>query len=127
MRLHQEIEKGSVRRPQRQNPLPNAVFLKEENVWLRFPALLHFATLGRLFRRECPAVSASTGKEFGASKINQAACFHARSKPTASNRTQPECPAKHSPSEWWVRLPHASAKSFLYAVLTEEVDSNSEP
>jgi hypothetical protein len=26
----------------------------------------------------------------------------------------------------WVRLPHASAKSFLHAVLTEEVDSNSE-
>jgi hypothetical protein len=25
----------------------------------------------------------------------------------------------------WVRLPHASAKSFLYAVLTEGVDSNS--
>ena len=25
-----------------------------------------------------------------------------------------------------IRLPHASAKSFLYAVLTEDVDSNSE-
>jgi hypothetical protein len=27
--------------------------------------------------------------------------------------------------EWWVRLPHASAKSFFHAVLTEEIDSNS--